>query len=82
MVEGLQSGQSKSPIALEIAKKGLGVIEILNNWTKYFMQVMDTLKSLDSWQCGRQGFLDFKSFYAFGSTVYARNSIPRRLQCE
>ena len=82
MVEGLQSGQSKSPIALEIAKKGLGVIEILNNWTKYFMQVMDTLKSLDSWQCGRQGFLDFKSFYAFGSIMYARNSIPRRLQCE
>jgi hypothetical protein len=50
MVEGLQSGQSKISIELEIAKKGLEVVEILKNWTKYFMLMMDTLKSLDIWQ--------------------------------
>jgi hypothetical protein len=50
MVEGLQGGQSKISIELEIAKKGLEVVEILKNWTKYFMLMMDTLKSLDIWQ--------------------------------
>ena len=38
--------------------------------------------SLDWERDGRQGCLDFKSFYAFRSTMYARNSIPRLLQDE